>query len=63
MPLLDVNEVMARVPLGRTAIYENVKRGRFPEPVRIGGRKIRWRESDIDLYLNGKWSPKEASAA
>ena len=50
--LLTVNEVMERVPLAAHGdLRERTKAGRFPQPVRIGGNKIRWRESDIEAYL------------
>jgi prophage regulatory protein len=35
----------------RTTIYDWVKAGRFPRPVKIGPRAIGWRESDIAEWL------------
>lgn len=36
--------------VSRTTIYEWVKKGQFPKPVKIGGRAIAWRISDLDQW-------------
>lgn len=36
--------------VSRTTIYEWVKKGQFPKPVKIGGRAIAWRVSDLDQW-------------
>ena len=33
--LLTLREVVARVALGRTALYERVRRGELPAPVKL----------------------------
>lgn len=48
---LTLNEL--RVKLGnrsRSAIYLDVKAGRLPQPIKLGGR-IYWPEGDLDAYL------------
>ena len=49
--LLRLRDVEEQVALKRTAIYRWISRGDFPAPVRIGPRSSRWRESDIDAWL------------
>ena len=39
------------VSLSRATIWRKVKDGKFPQPVRIGVRGIRWRRADIDAWL------------
>jgi prophage regulatory protein len=42
-----------RVKLGnrsRSAIYLDVKAGRLPQPIKLGGR-IYWPEGDVDAHL------------
>ena len=51
--LLRLSEVEERVGLRRTAIYRYISRGVFPEPVRIGPRSSRWRESAISDWIDG----------
>jgi len=48
---LTLNEL--RVKLGnrsRSAIYLDVKAGRLPQPIKLGGR-IYWPEGDVDKHL------------
>ena len=40
-------KVEERVGLGKSAIYAEMKDGRFPKPYRIGRQAVAWRESDI----------------
>lgn len=40
-------EVEALIGLSRTTIYEMMKRGEFPRPVRITGKAVAWPESSI----------------
>lgn len=37
--------------LSRTTIYEMMKRGQFPRPVRITGKAVAWPESVIVAWL------------
>ena len=49
--LLTLDDVKAHTRLGRTFIYERMKTGEFPKPVRLpGGRAVRWRRRDIEEW-------------
>lgn len=48
--LLKFAEVSHRVGLGRSAIYSRMKKGDFPEVIKIGSAS-RWAESKIDAWL------------
>lgn len=37
--------------LCRSTIYESVRKGTFPEPVRLGQRAIGWRESELMTWV------------
>ncbi|MEL6286639.1 MAG: AlpA family transcriptional regulator [Pseudomonadota bacterium] len=52
--LLRRREVEARTGLARSTIYEWVKRGDFPKPVRLGARLVAWRESDVADWLQSR---------
>ncbi len=45
--LLRLAEVSMMVGLCRSSIYNYVAEGRFPAPVKMGIRSVRWRMSDI----------------
>ena len=49
--LLRLTEVIARVRLGRSAIYERIKQGSFPAPVKVGGRAVAWNSSEISAWI------------
>ena len=50
--LIRLPEVMDRVGLRRTAVYERVKEGEFPKPRSLGPRCSVWVESEIDEWVN-----------
>lgn len=42
----------ARTSLDITTIYRKMKVGTFPQPVRVGRRRVAWRESDVAAWLS-----------
>lgn len=40
--------------LHRTTIYRKVEAGQFPPPVRLGERRIAFRESDIRAWMEAR---------
>lgn len=50
---LTLTELRAKLgDRSRSAIYEDLKKGRLPQPVKLGGR-LYWPEGDIDAHLRG----------
>ena len=49
--LLRLPEVMQRVGLKRTAIYDRMKAGSFPKSRKLGPRYTVWIESEIDAWI------------
>ncbi|MDG6079891.1 AlpA family phage regulatory protein [Erythrobacter litoralis] len=49
--LLRLPEVMSKVGLRRTAIYDRMKRGRFPKSRSLGPRCTVWLEAEIDEWI------------
>ena len=49
--LLRREEVEARCGIARTTIYRLMREGRFPEPLKVGERAVRWPESEITRWL------------
>jgi prophage regulatory protein len=45
--LLRLKEVMTMVGLRRSAIYQYVSEGRFPAPIKVGIRGVRWKLSEL----------------
>ncbi|MGM9402548.1 helix-turn-helix transcriptional regulator [Aliiroseovarius sp. KMU-71] len=38
--------------LSRSTIYDQMERGTFPRPVRIGTRAVAWRESEVVEWMS-----------
>jgi prophage regulatory protein len=49
--LLRLPEVMARVGLRRSAIYQRMSDGRFPRSRSLGPKCTVWVESEIDAWI------------
>lgn len=63
--LLRVFEVEDLTAMKKSKLYDLVKQGQFPAPVRIGPRAVRWRLSAVQEWisgLEGDTTGKEASA-
>ena len=50
--LLDKWAVEERTSLDITTIYRRIKNGTFPAPLRVGLRRVAWRESDVAAWQN-----------
>lgn len=49
--LIPQTTVSERTGLGRTSLYLKSKAGEFPQPVKIGARRIAWREADVSAWI------------
>ena len=49
--LLHRAEVERRVGIGTSTLYRMMRDGDFPEPLRIGTRAVRWRESEVEAFI------------
>lgn len=52
--LLRRPAVEAYTGLSRSTIYDWMKRGEFPQPVKLGARIVAWRESDVTAWLDSR---------
>jgi predicted DNA-binding transcriptional regulator AlpA len=51
--LLDLNQVIAATGESRSVIFDKMKQGLFPKPIKIG-RRNRWREITLIRFLERK---------
>ena len=50
--ILRLPEVLAMIGIGKTALYEHIKNGTFPAPIKIGGgRASGWIDTEIIQWL------------
>ena len=59
--LLPRREVESMTGLSRTSIYRLMRLGRFPEPVRVGPKAVRWNEEELVSWLTSR--PKATGQA
>ena len=51
--MLTIDELIAKIKLGKTTIYALIKTHFFPKPKKIaGGNKSVWLESEVDSWLS-----------
>lgn len=51
--LLRRQEVEQIAGFSKSTLYDFIRQGLFPAPVRVGAQAVRWRESDIVRWLDG----------
>jgi len=49
--ILRRERVQERTGLSRSTIYDRMKEGTFPKPIRLGPRSVGWVESEIEDWL------------
>ncbi len=50
--LLRLPEVIAQVKISRSTIYRRIEDGTFPRPRALGAGCVRWRQSEIDAWID-----------
>ena len=50
--LLAERDVIERLAIGRSTWWQHVKAGRAPAGVLLGPKTRRWRESEIDAFID-----------
>ena len=51
MSYIKLNEVLEVTGLSKKALFNLVKKGRFPKPVRYWGRALVWEEKDFHIWM------------
>jgi prophage regulatory protein len=51
-------EIEHRTGLKRSTIYDKMKAGTFPKPVKLGARAVAWLEPEIDAWIKERISQR-----
>ena len=51
--LIRLRDVCDQTALSKTAIYRALREDRFPKPLRVGPQSVRWRQDELDEWING----------
>jgi prophage regulatory protein len=54
--LIKLAELCKLLDMSRSTIYKMKMEGRFPEPIKVGYRAVRWRLSDIRTWQDSRSS-------
>lgn len=54
LKLLRRVDVERLTGLSRSTIYDWMKRGEFPQPVKLGERLVAWREDDVTAWIESR---------
>ena len=49
---LRLPQILAIIPISKSAWWEGCRTGRFPKPVKLGPRTTVWRAADIVEFIN-----------
>lgn len=49
--LIRKPELLGMVGLGNTSLYDLIKRGEFPAPLRLSARSVAWREDEVQAWI------------
>jgi predicted DNA-binding transcriptional regulator AlpA len=49
--LLTLDQVQQRVPFERTWFHRNIRKRRFPQPIRPGGKCLLFDEQEVDSWI------------
>lgn len=58
--LLRHDVVTAMIGLSKATLWRMKTDGKFPQPVRIGSRAVRWRKSDVTAWMASLHTAKAA---
>ena len=51
--LLRCRDVQRMLALSKSSIYAMIRDGKFPRPIRLGPRAVRWRADEIAEWTEG----------
>jgi prophage regulatory protein len=51
---LRIGEVVDRVSLGKTTVYDRIRRGLFPSPIKLSSNISVWVTDEITAWMNAQ---------
>ena len=47
---MSIKDVVRETSLNKATIYRRIASGTFPSPRSLGGRRVAWRETDVESW-------------
>lgn len=51
-PLLSVKDLKTLLGLGESTIWQWVRKGKFPKPIKLSKTLSRWKQSKVEAWIN-----------
>lgn len=61
--VLRRNDVEKATGLPRSTIYEKIKKGEFPKPIKLSAKSVGWLESEIIAWQKARIQQRDRVAA
>ena len=49
--LLRLTQILQLIPIGKSTLWDKVKKGKFPKQIKLGKKIAVWKESDVLAYI------------
>ena len=49
---LRLPQILQLIPIGKSTLWEKVKKGEFPKQIKLGPKISVWKASDVQAYIN-----------
>jgi|PlaIllAssembly_1097288.scaffolds.fasta_scaffold2347175_1 prophage regulatory protein len=61
-PLLNMRVVLQAMNKSKSTMYRNIENGLFPKPVKIGGKRIAFPQTEVEAIINARISGSDDDA-
>jgi prophage regulatory protein len=62
MRFLRMRELQVKTGLGPSSIYEAIKEGEFPPPIKLSDRRSGWLESEVEDWMQRRVEERDGGA-
>ena len=59
---LRLPQILAIIPISKSAWWEGCRTGRFPKPVKLGSRTTVWKAEDIKAFIENVGNQQQGAA-
>lgn len=59
--LINLKEVSHKTSVGKSWIYAEMREGRFPKPIKLAERCVRWLEREVDDWIDARSAERQAT--
>lgn len=60
--LIRRKEVLSRIGLGQTSLYQLIRDGKFPAPIPVSVQAVAWLEAEVDAWIQQRIEERDRSS-